>query len=68
MEKARIVPTKNGPYLVEGPFEVIGATGGILAPKAKKVYLCRCGQSSHKPFCDGTHEKVGFQADGVEDA
>ncbi len=45
----RIIARENGPYLVE--------TGGQI-----KMALCRCGNSSNKPFCDGTHKKVGFQA------
>ncbi|HET7434455.1 MAG TPA: CDGSH iron-sulfur domain-containing protein [Thermoanaerobaculia bacterium] len=50
----------NGPYLVEGDFELVDAQGNPV-PIAKKA-LCRCGASTTKPFCDGTHSKIGFQA------
>jgi CDGSH-type Zn-finger protein/uncharacterized Fe-S cluster protein YjdI len=55
----RITPTKNGSLKVEGPLEVVSGTGTTLA-KTSKTFLCRCGHSSNKPFCDGTHAKVGF--------
>jgi CDGSH-type Zn-finger protein/uncharacterized Fe-S cluster protein YjdI len=58
----KITPTKNGSLLVEGPLEVVSGTGTTLA-KTTKTWLCRCGHSSNKPFCDGTHKKVGFTAD-----
>ena len=49
----------NGPYVVEGDFELVDASGNPV-PVLKKA-LCRCGGSSTKPFCDGTHSKIGFQ-------
>ena len=53
----------NGPYLVEGPFRLTDADGNEYQLEAGKKYnLCRCGGSTNKPFCDGTHSKVGFQA------
>jgi CDGSH-type Zn-finger protein len=53
----------NGPYLVEGECEVYDGAGNKLDTAGRaKVALRRCGQSSSKPFCDGTHNKVGFQA------
>jgi CDGSH-type Zn-finger protein/uncharacterized Fe-S cluster protein YjdI len=55
----KITPTKNGSLKVEGPLEIVSGTGTTLA-KTTKVFLCRCGHSSNKPFCDGTHAKVGF--------
>ncbi len=58
----KITPTKNGSLLVEGSLEVVSGTGTTLA-KTTKTWLCRCGHSSNKPFCDGTHKKVGFVAD-----
>jgi CDGSH-type Zn-finger protein len=51
----------NGPYLVTGPIELRDADGKVL-PTKSKVWLCRCGASTKKPFCDGTHSKIGFQA------
>ena len=53
----------NGPYLVEGPFRLVDADGHEypLIP-GKRYSLCRCGGSVNKPFCDGTHSRVGFQA------
>lgn len=56
-------PRKNGPLKVTGPVEVVkGGTGKSLR-KADRVFLCRCGASNNKPYCDGTHGKIGFQAD-----
>ena len=59
-----IKPTKNGPILVTGAVEVVTGTGKTIN-RATNVALCRCGHSSNKPYCDGTHSKIGFQADGV---
>jgi CDGSH-type Zn-finger protein len=57
--------SENGPYLVEGGLEVRNVDGQALdAPE--RYALCRCGGSSNKPFCDGTHLKIGF--DGTESA
>jgi CDGSH-type Zn-finger protein len=54
---------ESGPYWVEGPAKVIDADGNEYDLSAKKrVSLCRCGASTNKPFCDGTHSKLGFQA------
>lgn len=52
---------ENGPILVqvEGDCVVRSASGEKLQPGP--LALCRCGQSQNKPFCDGTHRKVGFQ-------
>lgn len=50
----------NGPYLVEGDFTLVDANGNEV-PLTKRA-LCRCGASTMKPFCDGTHSKIGFQA------
>ncbi|HEY8712568.1 MAG TPA: CDGSH iron-sulfur domain-containing protein [Thermoanaerobaculia bacterium] len=49
----------NGPYIVEGDFKLTDANGQEIP--AKKAALCRCGGSTNKPFCDGTHSKIGFQ-------
>ena len=50
---------ENGPLIVEGEFKLIDANGNEI-PAVKKA-LCRCGGSTTKPFCDGTHSKIGFQ-------
>jgi CDGSH-type Zn-finger protein len=53
----------NGPYLVEGDVELIDPTGKKVDTTGRaKIALCRCGGSVNKPFCDGTHSKIGFQA------
>lgn len=51
----------NGPYIVTGGIELRDTNGNVL-PTEARVALCRCGASTKKPFCDGTHSKVGFQA------
>jgi CDGSH-type Zn-finger protein len=53
----------NGPYLVEGDVEVVDVNGNKVDTTGRpKIALCRCGGSTTKPFCDGTHSKIGFQA------
>ena len=52
---------KNGPYIVTGEVELIDVDGNKF-PAEKRMALCRCGASTEKPFCDGTHSKIGFQA------
>jgi CDGSH-type Zn-finger protein len=49
----------NGPYVIEGDFTLVDANGNEV-PLTKRA-LCRCGGSTMKPFCDGTHSKIGFQ-------
>jgi CDGSH-type Zn-finger protein len=49
----------NGPYIVEGEFKLTDMSGNEIP--VRKSALCRCGGSTTKPFCDGTHSKIGFQ-------
>jgi CDGSH-type Zn-finger protein/uncharacterized Fe-S cluster protein YjdI len=60
--KLTVTPLKNGPLLVAGNLEVCTGTGRTIN-RATKVALCRCGGSANKPYCDGTHNKIGFQAE-----
>jgi CDGSH-type Zn-finger protein len=54
---------QNGPYLVEGDVTVVDQDGTEYDLTDKPaVALCRCGGSTTKPFCDGTHSKIGFEA------
>jgi CDGSH-type Zn-finger protein len=63
MTGATITPTDNGPYMVEGPARVVDADGTEYdLPEQTTTFLCRCGHSSTKPFCDGSHEQVNFAA------
>src|SRR5438067_8384481 len=50
----------NGPLLVSGGVRSVDAEGDVLY-EGEKAALCRCGGSGNKPFCDGTHEKIGFR-------
>ena len=53
-------PLPNGPLKCEGPLVVRGFEGPVA--RAKTTFLCRCGESRNKPYSDGTHKKIGFQA------
>ena len=54
---------RNGPYRVEGDeVKVLDWDGNEYKVERLPIALCRCGASTNKPFCDGTHSKVGFQA------
>ncbi len=61
MTQPRIKALKNGPLEVAGPIDVCDATGAPYSTSDDPIYLCRCGQSANKPFCDGSHKRVGFQ-------
>ena len=63
MEEVRIKVRLNGPYLVQGPAVLQDADGNEFELPAEAFALCRCGGSNNKPFCDGTHQKIGFQAE-----
>jgi CDGSH-type Zn-finger protein len=66
MAGVKITIRKNGPYRVEDPeglIELVDADGNKYDLTGKPAFsLCRCGASVNKPFCDGTHSKLGFQA------
>lgn len=67
----KITVRQNGPYLVDmehGALELVDHEGNpIPLPEGKtKFSLCRCGASAKKPFCDGTHSRIGFK--GAEEA
>ena len=57
-------PIANGPLEVTGNLEICSGTGRTLN-RTQKAFLCRCGASNNKPFCDGSHKKTGFTAPGV---
>ena len=58
----KITPYRDGPYLVRGPFTLVDQNGDEIEVKRRVVALCRCGRSQIRPFCDGTHKAIGFQA------
>ena len=58
---AKITVQNNGSIRVEGEFEILDPTGAAFGLAGRTVVtLCRCGQSANKPFCDGSHNRVGF--------
>ena len=61
MADVTITPTENGPYKVSGPVELLDPEGNAIPTQGSAIFLCRCGGSSNKPFCDGTHSKIGFE-------
>ena len=63
-KKPGITPTPNGPYLVKDLKNVANQKGPIETKEM--MALCRCGGSANKPFCDGTHAKIGFSSAKLE--
>ena len=65
MAQVKITVRPNGPYRVEAPegtVELVDVNGNQFDLTGKPAFsLCRCGGSVNKPFCDGTHSKIGFQ-------
>ena len=64
MDTVVIKVRHNGPYKVTGPLKLIDADEREyeLGERGETIALCRCGGSTTKPFCDGTHSQIGFQA------
>jgi CDGSH-type Zn-finger protein len=60
--EVEIKARENGPYVITGTATYTDADGNEQNTPGTSFALCRCGQSGHKPFCDGTHRKVGFEA------
>lgn len=61
MEEKNVTITvlKGAPYLVKGQVKLIHTDG--TEELKSEIHLCRCGASANKPFCDGTHVKIGFE-------
>jgi CDGSH-type Zn-finger protein len=66
-EQATITPYRNGPYLVRGEFTILDQDGNEISRRRETVALCRCGRSGSKPFCDGTHKAIRFEAGSEAD-
>jgi CDGSH-type Zn-finger protein len=67
-----ITPKVNGPLLVQGPVRITTPDGSEIAVPPRKdgtpaqvIVLCRCGASGTKPFCDGSHKRIGFDSSGA---
>jgi CDGSH-type Zn-finger protein len=60
----KITVVNNGPLRIEGEFAIYDAAGNAFGLGGRTVIsLCRCGNSENKPFCDGSHKRVGFQSE-----
>ncbi|HJR48692.1 MAG TPA: CDGSH iron-sulfur domain-containing protein [Nitrososphaeraceae archaeon] len=71
-EKPKIVPLPNGPYVLINDtepkiIENLQNSKGEHLSSIPGVSLCRCGASNNKPFCDGTHSKIGFSSENKEE-
>ncbi len=62
-DEPTITPYPDGPLIVRGDVQVLTAEGEPIERRRRTVALCRCGLSSIKPFCDGTHKAAGFRTD-----
>jgi CDGSH-type Zn-finger protein len=63
MPAVKITPLKNGSLRVEGDFAIYDPEGNEFGLAGRTVIsLCRCGHSENKPFCDGSHNRAGFQS------
>lgn len=56
-----VAPTTNGPLRLTGNLEIVSGTGRTIN-QVSQTFLCRCGHSANKPYCDGAHKAAGFQA------
>ena len=64
MSEVTITCNRNGPLRVAGKFCIKDAQGNEFDLSGREVIsLCRCGASENKPFCDGSHSRIGFQSE-----
>ena len=59
--KVTITTLTDGPLQVAGEVQILAADGTVIK-ETSKSFLCRCGHSANKPFCDGAHKREGFTA------
>jgi CDGSH-type Zn-finger protein/uncharacterized Fe-S cluster protein YjdI len=59
--RLKVTPKPDGPLKIDGALEVCSGTGRTIT-RGTETWLCRCGGSANKPFCDGTHRKNGFKS------
>ncbi|GAB3268332.1 CDGSH iron-sulfur domain-containing protein [Arthrobacter pigmenti] len=57
----------NGPLLVRGDVEILEASGEPVPQRRRTMALCRCGASTIKPFCDGSHKLIGFRTEAPQE-
>ena len=65
-EEPVIVACTDGPLLVRGEVALQTSSGETIEPHRRTVALCRCGVSTIKPFCDGSHKAIHFTTDPVQ--
>ncbi len=63
MSEVTIQAFKNGPFIVKGAVKVLDHEGKEFSAAGKAIALCRCGESTNRPFCDGTHNRCGFASE-----
>ncbi len=64
MADTKIIVNNNGSVKIEGEFTIYDVEGNAFDLAGRKIIsLCRCGHSENKPFCDGSHRRVGFQSE-----
>jgi len=61
--EATISAYPDGPLIVRGDVRIVDADGEPIEQRRRTMALCRCGLSTIKPFCDGTHKAAGFRAE-----
>jgi CDGSH-type Zn-finger protein len=59
----KIVVRTDSSYKVEGEFQIVKLDGTEVPHTGQTAYLCRCGLSKNKPFCDSAHKAAGFKAE-----
>jgi Iron-binding zinc finger CDGSH type len=59
-EETTVDPRPDGPLFVRGRLRIVNADGDVIREDTRAA-LCRCGASENKPFCDGSHLRVGFK-------
>jgi CDGSH-type Zn-finger protein len=62
--RAEIMPYRDGPLVVRGSFVLLDEDGREIDPGRRTVALCRCGRSRLRPFCDGSHRRARYRAEG----
>ena len=65
MSDVKIRLRDNGPFVVEGPVNLVDADGNAFSISSDKpaIALCRCGASKNRPFCDGSHKECNFESE-----